>query len=124
MLRSRSGVFLALVISALGSGCGMVVNHSPEVSAGPIPSPKTVAPGEVVQMLFEVKDPDGDGMEYYWTQSPAEPAGRFSDPRARAPTWTAPDVDGPKHFLLQVNVVDNEGGGVLGTAPSVLVRVP
>lgn len=123
MLRSLSGVFAALIISTLG--CGRVVNHPPDVRAGPIPSPKTVLPGGVVQLVFEVQDPDGDDLEFYWTQMPAEPAGHFSDIHSRTPTWTAPEgVDGPTHFLLQVNVMDTEGGGVLGTAPSVLVRTP
>ncbi|NTX05353.1 hypothetical protein HUA74_27675 [Myxococcus sp. CA051A] len=123
MLRSLSGVFAALVILALG--CGRVVNHPPDVSAGPIPSPKTVEPGGVVQLVFEVQDPDGDEMEYVWTQNPAEPAGHFSDSHSRTPTWTAPEgVKEPTHFLLQVNVMDSGGGGVLGTTPSVLVRVP
>ncbi|MFY2556141.1 hypothetical protein ACN469_00700 [Corallococcus terminator] len=122
MLRSLSGVFAALVVLTLG--CGRVVNHPPDVRVGPSPSPKTVAPGGVVQLVLEVQDPDGDDMEYYWTQNPAEPAGHFSDAHSRTPTWTAPDVKEPMHFLLQVNVVDTEGGGILGTGPSVLVRTP
>ncbi|MCP3098309.1 hypothetical protein LZ198_05380 [Myxococcus sp. K15C18031901] len=124
MLRSRPGVFAALVISILGPACGAVVNHPPEVKAGPRTSSQTVQPGDVVQLVLEVQDPDGDELEFHWSQLPAEPAGHFSDSRTRAPTWTAPQVDRPTTFLLQVNVMDNEGGGVLGSAPSVYVHVP
>jgi len=124
MLRSHPGVLVALAISFLGLACDGTVNHPPEVKAGPRANSLSAKPGEVLQLVLEVQDPDGDALEYHWSQFPEEPAGRFSDPGARAPTWTAPHVERPTTFVLQVNVLDNEGGGVLGTVPSVLVEVP
>lgn len=122
MSRSSSGVIVALVLGAFANGC--LVNSSPLVTVGPRPNPLIVAPGGEVVMELEVNDPDGDEMEYDWVQIPAEPAGRFSDARARNPTWTAPVVTETTTFNITVTVTDNEGGGVLGTTPPVLVRVP
>ncbi|WP_342378222.1 hypothetical protein NVS55_02605 [Myxococcus stipitatus] len=122
MQRLFSGVFATLVV--LASACGGEPNHPPRVTNGPTPSPKTVAPGGVVEIVFEVKDQDGDPIVYNWVQVPAEPAGHFSDPHTRAPTWTAPEVAEPTRFMLQVNAMDDEGGGLLGTTPSILVRTP
>jgi hypothetical protein len=121
MSRLSSGVIVALALGALGLGCR--VNQSPEVRVGPRPNPLIVGPGGDVTMELEVTDPDGDEMTFEWVQIPAEPAGHFSDPHARNPVWTAPDVAETKSFNIAVTVTDNEGGGVLGTSPPVLVRV-
>ncbi|WP_338871664.1 hypothetical protein [Myxococcus stipitatus] len=122
MQRVFSGIFATLVV--LASGCGGAPNHPPRVTNGPTPNPKSVDSGEAVQLIFEVKDEDGDAITYNWTQVPAEPAGQFSDPHVKTPTWTAPAVAEPTRFMLQVNVMDDEGGGLLGTTPSILVRGP
>ncbi|MFP2912240.1 hypothetical protein ACLESD_45905 [Pyxidicoccus sp. 3LFB2] len=112
---------MALALSTLVSGC--LVNNPPEVTAGPRPSPLIIPPGGQVTLELEVTDPDGDEMEFEWKQNPSEPAGRFSDPGARNPTWTAPNVGETTTFNLTVTVMDNEGGGVLGTTPTLVVRV-
>jgi protocatechuate 3,4-dioxygenase beta subunit len=121
MFRSSSGVIVALALGALSLGC--LVNQPPEVTVGPRPNPLTVAPGGEVLLELEVTDPDGDEMQYEWVQIPAEPAGQFSDTHARNPTWIAPQVSETSTFNITVTVTDNEGGGVLGTTPPVLVRV-
>ncbi|MCP3136387.1 hypothetical protein [Pyxidicoccus xibeiensis] len=113
---------MALALGAFGSGCR--VNSPPEVTVGPRPNSLTADPGEVLMMQLEVNDPDGDDMTYEWAQVPAQPAGRFSDIHARNPTWTAPDVAETSLFNITVTVQDSEGAGVLGTTPSVVVRVP
>lgn len=122
MARSYTGIFTALALAGLALGCA--ANNPPNVTEGPRPEPRIVEPGGVVQMVLEVSDLDGDSMEYSWTQVPPEPAGRFSDPHSRNPTWTAPTVSQPTQFALQVTVNDAGGGGVLGTSPTVLVRGP
>lgn len=122
MSRLSSGVFVAVVLGTLALGCR--VNQPPEVTKGPRPNPLTIGPGGEVLMELEVMDPDGDEMTYDWVQIPAEPAGHFSDPHARNPTWTAPDVSETTTFNITVTVSDNEGGGVMGTSPTLLVRVP
>ena len=122
MSRPSVGIFGALVLlGTLGSGC--LVNQPPEVRVGPRPNSLVVSPGGELMMQLEVEDPDGDKMTYDWAQIPPEPAGRFSDVHARNPTWTAPAVTETMVFTLSVTVSDNEGGGVLGTTPSVVVRV-
>ncbi|WP_164017918.1 PKD domain-containing protein [Pyxidicoccus trucidator] len=121
MSRSSSGFVVALVLSAFGLGCH--VNLPPEVTVGPRPNPLVIGPGGQVVLELEVADPDGDKIEYEWTQIPPEPAGRFSDKHARNPTWTAPDIGETTTFNIAVTVTDNEGGGVLGTSPTLVVRV-
>ncbi|MCY1017522.1 hypothetical protein [Pyxidicoccus sp. MSG2] len=121
MFRSSSGVIVALALGAMSFGC--LVNQPPEVTVGPRPNPLSVVPGGEVLLELEVMDPDGDEMQYDWVQIPAEPAGHFSDAHARNPTWIAPQVSETSTFNITVTVTDNEGGGVLGTSPPVLVRV-
>ncbi|MFP2928588.1 hypothetical protein ACLESO_26015 [Pyxidicoccus sp. 3LG] len=120
MLRSFSGVIAALVLGALGPGC--LVNQPPEVTVGPRPNSLSATPGEVLMMQLEVEDPNGDKMTYLWAQIPTEPAGHFSDVHARNPTWTAPEVSETQLFNITVTVQDDEGAGVLGTTPAVVVR--
>ncbi|WP_241758790.1 hypothetical protein [Pyxidicoccus parkwayensis] len=122
MSRLSSGVIVALALGGLGL-LGCRVNQPPEVTKGPRPNPLIIEPGGVVTMELEVNDPDGDEMTFDWVQIPAEPAGHFSDPHGRNPTWTAPAVGETKTFNIAVTVSDNEGGGVFGTSPPLLVRV-
>ncbi len=121
MSRSSSGFVVALVLSAFGLGCQ--VNQPPEVKVGPRPVPLVVSPGGEVVLELEVMDPDGDKMEYEWAQIPPQPAGHFSDTHARNPVWIAPDVGETTTFNIAVTVTDDEGGGVLGTTPTLVVRV-
>lgn len=121
MSRSSWGFVVALALSAFSSGC--LVNQPPNVTAGPRPNPHIIGPGGEVALELEVADPDGDEMEYEWSQIPAEPAGRFSDRHARNPTWTAPDIGETTTFTIAVTVTDGEGAGVRGDAPPLVVRV-
>lgn len=121
MSRSSMGIIMALALGAFGTGC--MANLPPEVTVGPRPSSLIAEPGQELLLQLEVSDPDGDKMTYTWAQIPAQPAGRFSDVHARNPTWTAPAVTETTVFTLSVTVSDDEGGGVLGTTPSVVVRV-
>jgi hypothetical protein len=115
------GVVVALALGALGTGC--LVNNPPQVTVGPRPNSLVVVPGGELTMQLEVSDPDGDEITYLWGQIPPEPAGRFSDINARNPTWTAPQVTETTVFNLTVTVSDDEGGGVIGTTPGVVVQV-
>ncbi|NMO16479.1 hypothetical protein HPC49_53670 [Pyxidicoccus fallax] len=121
MSRLSVGVVVALALGAFGSGC--VANSPPLVTVGPRPNSLVVESGGELAMQLEVSDPDGDKMSYFWTQIPADPAGHFSDARTRNPTWRAPVVSETMSFTITVTVTDEEGGGVLGTSPSVVVQV-
>ena len=121
MSRLFVGVVVALALGAPGLGC--LVNNPPQVTVGPRPNSLVVEPGGELTMQLEVTDPDGDEMTFDWAQIPAEPAGHFSDVHARNPTWTAPQVTETTVYTLTVTVTDKEGGGVIGSTPSVVVRV-
>jgi hypothetical protein len=73
-----------------------------------------------VALTLDVSDPDGDALTHAWTQSPASPAGTFSDATAANPTWTAPEVTGQTSFQLNIAVADGRGGSARG---SVVVKV-
>ncbi|MBU8895822.1 hypothetical protein DRW03_21035 [Corallococcus sp. H22C18031201] len=127
MSRVRTSMFVVLAVGAVGIGCGDG-NHLPRITVGPRLSLAGVSEGGVrvtegttVQLQLEVNDEDGDTLEFNWRQEPETPAGQFSDPHARAPTWVVPpqNADHPETPLfIYVNVQDGNGGGLLGrTAP-------
>jgi len=122
MSRSYSKVFGALALLGLGVSCR--ANHPPQVSTGPRPSPQVVRAGGVVSFVFEVDDPDGDAMSFTWKQLPEQPAGRFSDPGARNPTWEAPEVSETTSFAIMVIVTDSEGDAIVAQGPGVIVQAP
>ncbi|GHG86742.1 hypothetical protein GCM10012319_43980 [Comamonas sp. KCTC 72670] len=122
MSRSYSKVFGALALLGLCVTCR--ANHPPLVHMGPRPMPQVVRAGEVVSFLFEVEEPDGDSMSFSWQQLPKEPAGRFSDPTARNPTWVAPEVAETTTFAIMVIVEDSEGSAIVAQGPGVIVQAP
>jgi hypothetical protein len=97
------------------------LNHSPVVTEGPSLSENDVESGtEVVVHLVVTDEDEDDEMLYKWVQNPPEPAGTFSDPSVREPSWTAPEVTEPRSFLLRVNIQDGSGGALVS---SVTVQV-
>jgi hypothetical protein len=88
---------------------------------GPDVTVKEANPGQVIPLVAEVTDPEGDPLTYRWTQSPAEPAGTFSDPTIPEPTWTAPQVTAPTTFRLTLRV-EELNGSVLEGHDNVTVR--
>ncbi|MFP2961198.1 hypothetical protein ACLEPN_26175 [Myxococcus sp. 1LA] len=120
MSHTYSKVFGVLALLGLAVSCR--ANHPPMVSTGPRPSPQVVRSGGEVAFVFEVEDPDGDAMTFEWKQIPEQPAGRFSDPTARNPTWVAPDVSDTTNFAIMVIVEDSEGAAIVGQGPGVIVH--
>jgi hypothetical protein len=109
-------VVLSLWALGLGTGCLIGgVNNSPVVTEGPSLSQKDVLSGTEVAVHLVVTDEDEDEITYRWVQMPEEPAGTFSDTRAREPTWTAPEVTAVTSFLLKVNILDGNGGALLSS---------
>lgn len=94
----------------LGVACG-----PPTIVEGPRAAP-SVRPQQAVQLHVRAVDAAStELLAYAWAQEPAQPAGRFDNPAARAPTWTAPAVTQPSTFTLRVSVVDRLGQRTQGT---------
>lgn len=119
---SRRAVLSGLMLwAALGVGCGGERNLGPVGVRGPDVTVKEANPGQVIPLVAEVMDPEGDPLTYRWTQSPVEPAGTFSDPTIPEPTWTAPQVTAPITFRLTLRV-EELNGAVLEGYDNVTVR--
>lgn len=115
MLASSSRWALTwLWLGMLGTGCLVGgFNESPVVTEGPLVSDAEVEPGTEVAMHLTVTDEDDEELNYTWLQSPAEPAGTFSDTHVREPRWTAPEVTRPTEFTLKVHITDSGGNALL-----------
>jgi hypothetical protein len=92
-------------VSVLLCACG-----SPVILRGPAARPSLVEGPLPVKLSIQAVDPEGGALTYLWTQLPASPAGRFSDPTSPTPTWMAPVVKSAKSFTLRVTVTDANGG--------------
>lgn len=116
MSRSSSRAVLSglLLWATLGVGCSGERNLGPEGVRGPDAKVSEANPGQAVELLAEVVDPEGDPLTYKWTQSPVEPAGTFSDPTIPEPTWTAPQVTEPTTFRLTLRVEELNGSVLVG----------
>ncbi|MCI0570670.1 MAG: putative Ig domain-containing protein [Myxococcaceae bacterium] len=114
---SFRATLLLLLAAVLGAGCGggerPPSNRLPALG-GVSALPESVSSGSTVSLEATASDADGDELTYTWTQEPASPAGSFSDPAARAPTWTAPTVSASQRFTLEVAVSDGHGGSATG----------
>ncbi|MCI0569662.1 MAG: PKD domain-containing protein [Myxococcaceae bacterium] len=108
-----------LLVCAAVVGCGDPPppdpgNQAPSLVTGPSALPARVSAGASVALSVTSQDADGDAQTYTWSQEPASPAGSFSDPAGRAPTWTAPAVTIAQQFTLRVTVADGHGGTTTG----------
>jgi hypothetical protein len=121
--RSSSCFASLLLVGWLVAGCGEDQGPSNQLPTlfGPIARATDVVAGAQVALELEANDPDGDSVTYAWTQTPAAPAGSFSDASAASPTWTAPQVTQSTLFQLNVAVTDGDGGTARGSV-RVLVR--
>lgn len=99
-------------------------NTAPVLTAGPSASPATVNEQQPVSLSVSASDADGNPLTYSWSQtSPASPVGSFSNPSARTPSWTAPDVTASGSYTLRVTVSDGQGGSASGTVNITVQRV-
>ena len=78
-------------------------NRAPTVDAGP---DRTVTEGDGVTLSGTASDPDGDPLEYEWTQSPASPAIDFADAASPSTTFTAPQVGSDTVITLTLSASD------------------
>lgn len=91
-------------------------NNPPVIQVPPSGASSSLQSGQATQLTVTADDPDGDQVGYAWTQiSPTTPQGAFSIRTLRNPTWSAPVVTSVTTVVLQVTVVDGEGGVVTAT---------
>ncbi|MBN1207694.1 MAG: tandem-95 repeat protein [Myxococcaceae bacterium] len=110
----------------LASACGddpQPPANKPPILTGPSVQSADVTSGAAVAISLQATDPDNDSLTYAWAQTPASPAGAFSDPAAASPTWTAPQVTSVTSFQLGVTVSDGREGTVRRSV-TVVVRPP
>jgi K319-like protein/Big-like domain-containing protein len=84
-------------------------NHPPTI-ASVTATADVLAEGASTTLTVDAQDLDEDTLTYSWTQTPAAPAGKFSDSTGKSPTWTAPELTSDTTFTLQVTVSDGRGG--------------
>ena len=104
-MHSRLSRYLAslLLVGMLASACGddpQPSANKPPILTGPNVQSADVASGAVVTLSLQATDPENEALTYAWAQTPATPAGTFSDPAAASPTWTAPQVTSVTSFQL------------------------
>jgi hypothetical protein len=90
--------------------------NTPPTLTGPTANPTTLDFQQTTDLSLTATDADGDPLTYAWTQSPATPAGIFSNTTVANPTWTAPRVATNTTFQLRVAVSDGRGGTTNGSA--------
>ena len=83
-------------------------NRPPSVQAGPDLS---VPEGSQRALAGSATDPDGGGLAYSWSQSPASPAISFDDRTSPTATITAPQVSSTTEFTLTLTADDGEATG-------------
>jgi hypothetical protein len=125
MMYLRSPLSLvALLLMGLGlAACGddPAPSNTPPILTGPFTETPDVTSGTQVALSLEATDADGDSITYEWVQTPATPAGAFSDPTAPSPAWTAPEVTAATSFQLGVAVSDGKSGTIRRSV-TILVR--
>ncbi|KFE62234.1 PKD domain-containing protein [Hyalangium minutum] len=113
--------FVLIGLWATACGDDQDSNNQIPVLTGPFVQTADVTSGTAVELSLEATDADGDSLTYEWVQTPASPAGAFSDATLPDPTWTAPDVTEATSFQLGVAVSDGKGGTARRSV-TVLVR--
>ena len=92
-------------------------NRPPRVDAR---GPASVVEGDTATLAGMAADPDGDRLEYLWTQtSPASPRVALDSPRSLATAFTAPQVDSDTTFTFALTASD--GRAVASDSVSVKV---
>ena len=123
------GEIIESVPTVVIAGYLPAVNHAPTANAG---SDQTVRRGDTVQLDGSTSsDTDGDSIaSYQWSQLSGSTVS-LSGNNAQRPTFTAPNVDGPLAFSLQVgdgslqSVADTVTVEVVGTStPTLPNRAP
>ncbi|HVG58671.1 MAG TPA: tandem-95 repeat protein [Hyalangium sp.] len=116
------------LVSLLFVGLGIVAcgedpapSNRPPILTGPFVTTPDVTSGTPVEVSLEATDADGDSLTYEWVQTPATPAGTFSDPATPGPTWTAPQVTAATSFQLGVTVSDGKSSAIRRSV-TILVR--
>lgn len=104
-----------VVLWSVACGGDPTPGNQPPTLMGPTAQTAEVNSGTPVALKLEATDQDGDALTYTWTQTPASPAGTFTDVSSATPTWTSPLVTSPQRFALKVTVSDGKGGTVSGT---------
>lgn len=102
--------FALIGLWATACGGGSESDNRVPVLTGPTVQSADVTSGTAVALSLEATDADGDSLTYEWVQTPASPAGTFSDATLPNPTWTAPTVTAATSFQLGVSVSDGKGG--------------
>ena len=100
--------FVLIGVWATACGDGSDSNNQVPVLTGPTVQSADVTSGTAVALSLEATDADGDSLTYEWVQTPASPAGTFSDATLPNPTWTAPTVTAATSFQLGVTVSDGK----------------
>jgi hypothetical protein len=114
-------LFVGWVIAACGDD--PAPNNRSPILTGPFVQTSDVTSGTQVALSLQATDADGDSLTYEWVQTPASPAGAFSDPASPNPTWTAPQVTAATSFQLGVAVSDGKASAVRRSV-TILVRPP
>jgi hypothetical protein len=82
-------------------------NHAPVAVAG---ADRTVSSGSEVRLdAGASSDPDGDGLQFVWTQTSGTVVA-LADATSAAATFTAPPVAAPEPLTFRVTVGDGRGG--------------
>jgi hypothetical protein len=117
-------LFVALLFVGWGIvACGddTAPSNRPPILTGPFVETPDVTSGTQVPVSLEATDADGDSLTYEWVQTPAAPAGTFSDPSIPNPAWTAPQVTAATAFQLGVTVSDGKTSAIRRSV-TILVR--
>ncbi len=103
-------VSLFVLLGAGMSGCPPTTMEPPDTNQSPTANAggnQTVETGSDVMLNGSGADPDGDSLQFNWTQT-SGPNVNLSNPNAPQPTFTAPGEPGTVSFEL--TVMDGQGG--------------
>ena len=112
-LRSLLTYTAGVIVNKIGSQSGGGTTQSPvqfTITDGPSGDPNPVQPGAQVQCRVQATHSANLPMTYHWTAT----GGRFNDPTAAAPVWTAPPKSsgGPQEYGITVKITASDGSEV------------